>query len=147
MTKLQTILAQLLVVVVTLTVATAAWADDPKTDNKLVGTWKLISAKYDGQESKLPDGFTDLKHVTPTHFMWAVYDKDGKVQAGLGGTCTVKGEEYVEVPEYGVGEGFDALKGKDQVFKWKLDGNKWTHTGKLSNGTAIEEVWERVEKK
>ena len=147
MKKFQTISVRILLVMAAFTAATAAWADVPKNDNKLIGTWKLISAKYDGQESKLPDGYTDLKHVTPTHFMWAVYDKDGKVVAALGGTCTVKGEEYIEVPEYGVGEGFDALKGKDQAFKWKVDGNKWTHTGKLSSGTTIEEVWERVEKK
>ena len=147
MTKLLTISAQVLMVTVALAVSTAAWADDPKTDNKLIGTWKLISAKFEGQENALPPGFTQLKHVTPTQFMWALYDKDGKVVAGLGGTYTLKGEEYVEIPEYGLGEGWDQLKGKDQVFKWKVEGKKWSHTGKLSNGTSIEEVWERVEKK
>jgi hypothetical protein len=152
MMKLLTISARGLLVVAALAVATAVWADDPKgeakTDNKLVGTWKRISAKYDGQESTLPGGFTQVKHVTPTHFMWALYGEDGKVVAALGGTCTAKGDEYIEIPEYGVGEGLlDPLKGKEQVFKWKLEGNKWSHSGKLSNGTTIEEVWERVEKK
>ena len=151
MTKIQTISVRSLLAVAALAATTGAWADDPKggakADNKLVGTWKRVSAKFDGQESPLPQGFTQVKHVTPTHFMWAVYGEDGKVVAALGGTCTVKGEEYIEVPEYGVGEGFDPLKGKDQVFKWKIEGNKWSHNGKLSNGTAIEEVWERVEKK
>jgi len=151
MTKLLTIVMRSLLVVAGLAMATVARADEPKgeakTGNKQVGTWKLISAKYNGQESKIPEGFTDLKHVTPSHFMWAVYDKDGKVVAALGGTCTLKGEEYIEVPEYGVGEGFEQLKGKEQVFKLKIEGNKWSHTGKLSNGTTIEEVWERVEKK
>jgi hypothetical protein len=127
-------------------------ADEPKKadaqpENKLVGTWKRISAKFDGQESTLPQGFTQLKHVTPTQFMWALYGEDGKVVAALGGTYTLKGDEYVETPEYGVGDGLDPLKGKQQVFKWKIEGNKWYHTGKLSSGLAIEEVWERVEKK
>lgn len=152
MTNFLTIAARGLLIVAALAAATTAWADDPKgeakADNKLVGTWKRISAKYDGQESTLPEGFTQLKHVTPTQFMWALYDKDGKVVAALGGTYTAKGDEYIEVPEYGVGEGLpDPLNGKDQVFKWKLEGNKWSHSGKLSNGTTIEEVWERVEKK
>jgi hypothetical protein len=151
MKKIVTISARGLVVMAALAAATVAWADDPKgkakTDNKLVGTWKRISAKYDGQESTLPEGFTQLKHVTPTQFMWALYGEDGKVVAALGGTYTAKGEEYVEIPEYGVGDGLDPLKGKQQVFKWKVEGNKWSHTGKLSSGTTVEEVWERVEKK
>jgi hypothetical protein len=132
--------------------AAVAWAGAPReaasTHNKLVGTWKVVSAKYGGKEVKRPKGFTHLKHVTPTQFMWAIYGEDGKVVAALGGIYTLKGDEYVETPEYGVGEGLlDQLKGKAQVFKWKVEGNKWYHTGKLSSGLTIEEVWERVEKK
>ena len=73
-------------------------------------------------------------------------DEDRKVIASLGGPYTQKGDEYVEMPEYGVGTILDALKGNPQVFKWKVDGNKWYHNGQLSGGTTIEEVWERVEK-
>src|SRR5262245_19337456 len=128
-----------------------AGADEPKGDakaeNKLIGTWKVVSAKYDGKEVKRPEGFTQLKHVTPTQFMWAAYGTDGKVIAALGGTFTLKGDEYVEIPEYGVGVFLDQAKGKPQVFKWKVEGNKWYHNGKLSNGQTIDEVWERVEKK
>ena len=123
---------------------------EAKTPNRLVATWKRLSAKYGGQESKLPEGMTEVKHVTPTQFMWAIYDKDGKVLAALGGTYTLKGDEYVETPEYGVGRILDQLKGKPQVFRWKVEGNKWFHNGKVSNGQTmqtIEEVWERVEKK
>jgi hypothetical protein len=121
--------------------ATNALAEDPKQENKLLGTWKLVSPK-------LPEGFTQLKHVTPVQFMWAFYDKDGKVTNGLGGSYTLKGDAYEEVPEYGVGEGIlEALKGKTQSFKWKIEGNKWHHTGTLSTGQTIEEVWVRVEKK
>ena len=120
---------------------------DAKPANELVGTWKRISAKYDGKESRLPEGFTQLKHVTPTQFTWVLYGEDGKVVAGIGGSYSLKGDEYVETPEYGVGEVFDQLKGKQQVFKWKIEGNRWRHTGKLSSGLAIEETWERVEKK
>jgi hypothetical protein len=69
----------------------------------LVGTWKLVSAKYGENVSDLPTKMTMLKHVTPTQFMWAIYDGQGKVEAALGGPCTVKGDEYVETPEYGVG--------------------------------------------
>ena len=118
---------------------------DAQSENKLVGTWKRISTTYGGTESKLPEGFTHLKHVTPTQFMWANFGGDGKVTAALGGTYTLKGDEYVETPAYGVGGVLDQLKGKPQAFKWKVEGNKWYHTGKLSTGLTIEEVWERVE--
>ncbi len=151
MRQITTIVLLALAVTVAFTAARSA-ADEPKkaeanSANKLVGTWKRISAKYGDQENTLPAGFTQLKHVTPTQFTWVLYGEDGKVVAGLGGTYTSKGDEYIETPEYGVGEGFDQLKGKPQVFKWKVEGNKWYHTGKLSTGLSIEEVWERVEKK
>jgi hypothetical protein len=87
------------------------------------------------------------KHVTPVQFMWAFYDKDGKVISALGGSYTLKGDAYEEVPEYGVGEELlEALKGKPQSFKWKIGANKWRHTGKLSTWQPIEEVWELVQK-
>jgi hypothetical protein len=150
MTKLVMISARALVVVAVLAAATTTRADDPKgeakADNKVVGSWKLMSAKYDGKESTLPKGYTQLKHVTPTHFMWAVYGEDGKVTAALGGTYTLKGDEYVETPEYGM-VGFEQVKGKPQMFKWKVEGNKGYLTGKLSTGKTVEEVWERVERK
>jgi hypothetical protein len=121
-------------------------ADEKKDKpvHPLVGTWKCVSAKYDGKEAARPDGYTQLKHVTPTHFIWVLHDGDGKVVAGMGGTCTMKGEEYIETPDYYVGDGFEALKGKAQEFKWKVDGKKWIHNGKLSSATTVEEVWERV---
>jgi hypothetical protein len=148
---MRTIAARLLAVIVAVAVTAAAVrADEPKkgaADNKLVGTWKCVSAKIGGKDVNRPEGFTQLKHVTPTQFMWAGYDQDGKVMAALGGSYTLKDDDYVETPEYGVGEVLEQLKGKPQEFKWKVEGNKWYHTGKLSSGLTIEEVWERVEKK
>jgi hypothetical protein len=134
---------------------TRSAADEPakaeaKPDNELVGTWKLVSAKYNGQENKLPEGMTMLKHVTPVQFMWAIYDKDGKIESALGGPYSLNGDKYDETPEYGLADTLDSLKelkGKIQSFTWKIKGNKWYHDGKLSSGVTIEEVWERVEKK
>jgi len=140
-----------LAVVVVLAVAAAARSDSPKSDakadNKLVGTWKLVSAKYGGQDFKFPEGSVHIKHVTPTQFMWATYDKDGTVNRAAGGSYTLDGDSYVETPEYGLSEDFQIIKGKAQSFKWKVDGDKWYHTGKLSNGLEIDEVWQRVDKK
>ena len=130
--------------------ATEVAADEPQGNsraaNKLIGTWKLVSARYGGKEAELPRDMTRLKHVTPTHSLWVNYGKDGKVNHAAGGTYTLKGEEYAESPEYGVGVSFDSVSGRTHVFKCKIDGNSWYHTGKLAGGLEIEEVWERVEK-
>jgi len=124
-------------------------AEEPKPEAKLVGTWKLVSAKYGGKEVKAAEGVTQIKHVTPGQFVWFSYDKEGKIDTGrmLGGSYTVNGNKYEETPEYGAGPILPAFKGKKQSFEWKIEGNKWYHAGKLSGGLEIEEVWERVEKK
>jgi hypothetical protein len=33
------------------------------------------------------------------------------------------------VPEYGIGQDFETIKGKRQPFTWKLDGARWHHVG------------------
>ena len=119
----------------------------PKPQNPLVGTWKLVSARYGGREITFPAGTTHIKHVTPTQFMWATYGEDGKVTRAAGGNYTLEGDAYTETPEYGLSGDFDIIKGKAQSFKYRVDGNKWYHDGKLSNDLTIEEVWERAEKK
>jgi hypothetical protein len=126
-------------------------AEDPKKDSKLeddiIGSWTMLSAKYNGTEHKFPEGSTSIKHVTPTQFMWVTYDKDGKVNRAAGGTYTLQGDKYEETPEYGISQDFDIIKGKAQTFKCRIDGDKWYHDGKLNNGLVIEEVWQRVKKK
>jgi len=127
-------------------------ADNPKkadarTENKLVGTWKQVKAKFGGRESKIPEGTMQLKHITPTHFMFVDFDKDGKFIDAFGGPYILKGEKYEETLEYGFGDVFKTLKGKPQLFECKVEGNKWYHNGTLSSGMTIEEVWVRVEEK
>jgi hypothetical protein len=142
-------MALALAVAVACAVAQSAPGEPKKvaTPNRLVGTWELVSARYGGQEFKFPEGTTMLKHVTPSHFMWATYDKDGKVSRAAGGPYTVTRDKYEETPTYGVGADFDAIKGKAHSFKWKVEGTKWYHDGQLNNGLTIEEVWQRVGKK
>jgi hypothetical protein len=125
-------------------------ASDPKkaeakTENKLVGTWKMVKAKYGGKEYDINK--TEFKHITQAHFMLAAIDKDGKIVAAIGGPYTLKGEKYEEMPEYGLSEIFTSIKGKPQSFECKVEGNKWYHNGTVSTGLTIEEVWERVEPK
>jgi hypothetical protein len=121
--------------------------DSAKACATLVGTWKLASAKYGGNESALPVETTTLKHVTPAQFMWVSYGTSGAIERAAGGSYTLKGESYQETPEYGISSDFDVIKGKAQTFTCRVDGNRWYHSGALSNGLTIEEVWDRVEPK
>jgi hypothetical protein len=130
--------------------ATSVRADEPKAgskdDHKLVGTWKLVSAKWSGAERKF-EGITILKHVTPAQFIWVRYDTNGIVKHSMGGGYTLKGENYEETTDYGTTSGdFTAMRGKVHTFKVKIEGNKLYQKGKLNGGLTIEEVWERVEK-
>ena len=128
--------------------AGACPADEPKgvakAQSELVGTWKLVSARYGGREHKFPAGTTTLKHVTPTQFMWASYDADGRVTRAAGGGYTLAGEDYVETPEYGLSADFEVIRAKPQSFQSEVDGPRWHHVGELSNGLTMVEVWERV---
>ena len=125
----------------------AAGADEPKGGGELVGTWKIVSGKYGGVEFPRPEGMTTLKHITPTHYMWATYDKDGNITRTAGGPYTLKDGVMESTPEFGFGSDFQAIKGARQTYKCKVEGNKWYQSGTLSTGQSLEEVWERVEKK
>ena len=119
-----------------------------KTENKLIGTWKMVKARYGGQEYNPSEGGKiEYKHVTPAHFMLAAINKDGIVGAAIAGPYTLKGAKYEETPEYGLSDVFTIVKGKTQSFDCKVEGNKWYHNGTLTNGLTIEEVWERAEPK
>jgi len=142
-----TLSSLLVVCVVALTASRGDDAVKKQTEasHPLVGTWKLVSAKYGGQEFQFPAGLSMVKHVTPEQFMWARYDAQGEVIDAAGGTYSMKDGEYAETPIYGMGDDFGTIKGKSHPFKWKVDGKRWLHNGKLDSGLTIEEVWERVE--
>ena len=127
-----------------------ASADEPKKEaaaaGKLVGSWKLVSAKYNGNEFTFPEGYTVVKHVTPFQFVTVIYNTKGELGRASGGSYDLEGEVYKETPEYGTSDNFADIKGKVQTFQCKVEGNKWTHSGQLSNGMQIEEVYEKVEK-
>jgi hypothetical protein len=126
--------------------STADLRAEATTHHELVGTWKLVKATYGGSEYKIPEGTTEFKHVTPTHFVLTVIDKDGRVFAAIGGPYVLGRGKYEETPEYGLSEIFTNIKGKPQSFECSVEGNTWYHNGTLSNGLTIEEVWERVQK-
>jgi hypothetical protein len=128
----------------------ASAQDHPRTKavvaDQQVGTWRLVSFKYgDAIEfTDFPKDHVKLKHVTPTHFVWILYSAEGKqVERTAGGTYTLAGHAYTEQLEYGLGEDVMPLVGQEQKFTCKFVGDKWYHSGALSSGLKIEEVWQR----
>lgn len=108
-----------------------------------VGTWKLITAKANGKAVDVPAGTTVLKHVTPTDFVFVYYTPQGLITVAGGGRYTYDGKRYTESVEYGVGEGMAPYIGKTEAFTLRIEGGRWYQSGTESDGTAVEEVWER----
>ena len=111
----------------------------------LVGTWRLVSMKIRGEESRLPEISVTYKHITPCAFMWVSYEPvTGRIFRAAGGTYTILGNNYTEKIEYGVGGDYEIIKSTQPSFTAKVDGDRWYHDGILANGTTIEEIWERL---
>ncbi len=139
--------AALVLVLGALTASVGAGQPDSTASNaaRLVGTWKMVSAKFGGQESDLPKQLKVLKHITPAQMVWVRVNPDtGVVTAMAGGAYSLKGDAYTETPDYGLGSDFQVVRGKTHSFTCKLEGDKWYHTGMLASGLTIEEVWQRV---
>lgn len=115
-----------------------------QTREPAVGTWRLVSAKANGRLLDIPGGTTILKHVTSTDFVFIHYDQQGQVTVAGGGRYRLDGARYEETVEYGLGEGMRPLIGKTQVFSLRIEGGRWYQEGTESDGTVIEEVWERA---
>jgi len=128
-----------------------AWAaDKASTSNNnapsLVGTWEMTMQQYRDAKELTPasSDHKSLKFVTDTHFIWVWVDpKTKKITTSMGGRYEQKGDSYVETPEFAT-EGMEAYLGKAQKFTSKLEGDQWTHSGQLSEGQRIVEVWKRV---
>ena len=61
----------------------------------------------------------------------------------MGGRYELKGDSYIETPDFAV-DSMVEFVGKPQKFTVKIEGDQWTHSGELSNGQKLVEVWKRV---
>ncbi|MDR1516622.1 MAG: hypothetical protein LBS52_00735 [Dysgonamonadaceae bacterium] len=111
----------------------------------LKGTWKAVSSSG----NTLPEGFTNIKMITPTHFIWIMSDKDGNIVSGSGGTYTAKDGVYTETILYTL-PGMKNWKGKKGVYKYEIINGKLTISGELefdeNKKVKNEEVWENIDK-
>ena len=147
------------------------WEKIPEEENnaeELIGTWELISYREEDDSIRLepPSFFGYIKHITPTHFNWIFFNKDGdEVFAEGGGKYTLNEDIYTEFIEYryprGDREGVVVPHvGTVLPFSKKIEGDLWYHTGYVKkmemdstsgevtivDSTKIDEIWRRVAK-
>ncbi len=118
----------------------------PKSQSELVGAWELV--KYmDNPESGYmvyPDMVGYIKILTPTHFVWVKFDKEGdQIYAAGSGTYSTTDAGYSEkiLMQYPDTQ----LIGEVIPFDKELLGNQWKHFGSIQapNGEKdlIDEFW------
>jgi len=124
----------------------SAMAAMPEEPHPLVGTWKKVATRdsKDGAWVPMPEKYSMLKHITPTHVSWAVFRNDTKeVVMAMGGRVTIDGKSYTETVDYGLGSIMNLLNTR-QKFTWKIEGGRFYQAGTLTNGTYLEDQYERV---
>jgi len=120
--------------------------DDAKLRQQLVGSWRIVSASFDGKPSELHKTSITIKHVTPVHVIWIGYQpEDRRIFRSAGGSWKITEGRYVETMRYGLDEKFKTSTfGREFPFDCRFDGDKWIQSGTLANGIFLEEIWQRV---
>ena len=77
--------------------------------------------------------------------MFIDVDKDGTLVDMIGGTYTLTGNQYETILTVRLRRPLRQDQGKAQSFDAKIEGNARHHTGTLTGGLTIDEVWERVD--
>ena len=115
------------------------YGDGPKaekTDETLVGSWERDSDHF-------PEHFVQIKHITPTHFTWVIYDSKEMVPyASAGGTWKLEGQKYTEKVEFAT-PSHEHLRGKEVVLDVVVKRDKFHQHGVLDTGFVIDEDWIR----
>ena len=112
----------------------------------LLGAWEFVSYRY-GDQKEFADAPKDRPHIkmiTETHFLWFEFDASTKeIQTGAGGSYSLSGNTYIESTDFAI-RGMTNYLGKKHVFTVRVEGDRLTQSGALSDGLKIEEVWRRI---
>ncbi len=105
---------------------------------QLLGTWETAMGPG------TPKAMRMVKHVTPTHWTWVVYDRENKrVAAAAGGTWTLRNGEYVETCDFTT-ENFPQARGNSYPFEYKVDGDQWVLKGGPNRAISDDQTWTRL---
>ena len=116
----------------------AAPFDAGRLKRELPSTWETASHADILKEMRF------IKHVTPTHFTWVLYDREKKAIEGVtGGTWSLKDGKYEESIDF-ASDNVQQLRGKAFRFTIDLNGDRWDHKGEPGSEIEVDEVWTRV---
>ncbi len=109
--------------------------DEKVLRERLVGTWKIVSATLNGKPSELHKKSITLKLITPTNMIWIGYQpEDRRIFRSAGGSWTIKEGRYVETMRYGLDEKFKSNSfGKSLGFDCRFEGDRWIQSGKIGD--------------
>jgi hypothetical protein len=120
-------------------------------ENKLEGTWELVSGKLmlPDQTIELPrTGYEhEIKILNKTHFATILQDTSTNEIYSNAGTYVLTEDTYTEYQEFNSGI---TMIGKTYSFKSNIEGDKWTISGPVEKPESdipewkIHEVWKRV---
>ncbi|MFM8407337.1 MAG: hypothetical protein ACKN94_08465 [Pirellulaceae bacterium] len=125
----------------------AAIPSDDQIREKLVGSWRIVSASFGGVPSELHRTSITLKHITPVHLIWIGYQpEDRRIFRSAGGSWKVVNGKYIETMRYGLDPQFKQnVFGKDFAFDCRFDGDLWIQSATLPDGSEMIETWQRVQ--
>lgn len=109
----------------------------------LAGAWRITDRMRNGEMSAMRLGARKtIKMISGTRFQWAAFNPETKQFSGTGGgTVILENGKYKEHIEF-FSRNPDRV-GADLSFDYKVDGNKWDHSGLSSTGSPIREIWTR----
>ncbi len=109
----------------------------------LAGAWRITDRMRNGTMQAMRQGARKtIKMITGTRFQWAAFNPETKQFSGTGGgSVTLKDGKYTEHIEF-FSRNAERV-GASLSFDYKVDGNKWDHSGKSSSGNPIREIWTR----
>jgi hypothetical protein len=120
-------------------------------ENKLEGTWELVSGKIILPDQTIELPRTEFEHeikvLNKTHFATVHQDTSTNEIYSNAGTYVLTEDTYTEYQEFNSGI---TMIGKTYSFLSTIEGNKWTISGPVEKPEAdipewkIHEVWKRV---
>ncbi len=118
----------------------------PKSTKSLEGVWRIVSINGNRPGGKfVKPPYDEYKIMTAGHYLWLSFDPHtGKVIRSGGGTYTLDGENYSAHVDFSNAKDLRAVIGQGYKGTCRLEGKRWYHYGKMTNGAGFDELWERV---
>lgn len=123
----------------------AAGAEEVDT-GAVEGVWRIVGINGNGRGGDFEKApYDEYKIMTAGHYLWLSFDpRNGAVLRSGGGTYAIQDGVYTAHVDYSNAPDLKAVTGQEYKGTCRLDGKRWYHYGKMTNGAVFDELWERV---